>query len=163
MNLSVTLINFYEVDCYHDGKLVWSDSFYNLVTTVGKNNLLDRAFRIGGAALDWFVGIVDASGFSSFSVTDTMGLHPGWTEATLYSDLARPDYVPAAASLGSMSNAAARALFNINGPGTVQGAFLVDDDTPGGSGGVLYGEGAFVLPHDVIAGDVLAVKITLTD
>ena len=51
MNFGVTLKNLYEVDCYRDGVLVWADRFYNLVTTVGKNNLLDVTFRLGGAAL----------------------------------------------------------------------------------------------------------------
>ncbi len=163
MNLGVTLRNFYEVDCYRDGKLLWQDGFENLVTTVGKNALLDYAFRTGVAALSWFVGLVDSTSFTAYSVTDTMSTHGGWIEASPYSDLVRPDYVPAAASAGSMSNAAARALFNVITPATIQGAFLVDDDTVDGVAGVLYGVGSFVTPRTVIAGDVLAIKITLTD
>jgi hypothetical protein len=163
MNLGVTLRNLYEVDCYHDGVLVWSDSFYNLVTTVGKNKLLDACFRTGEAALAWYVGLVNASGFSAYSVTDTMASHAGWTDGVPYSDGTRSPYVSAAASAGSMSNAAARALFNINASQTVQGAFLVDVSTKSGSLGVLYGVGSFVAPRSVISGDVLAVKITLTD
>lgn len=163
MNFGVTLRNLYEVDCYHDGVLVWSDSFYNLVTTVGKDKLLDACFRTGEAALAWYVGLVNAAGFTSYSVTDTMALHPNWIEGVPYGDATRSAYVPAASSSGSMSNAASRALFNINLSQTIQGAFLVDNSTKSGALGVLYGVGSFVAPRDVISGDVLAVKITLTD
>ncbi len=161
--LSVTLKNLYEVDCYRDGVLVWSDSFYNLVTTVGKNKLLDACFRTGEAALAWYVGLVDASGFSAYDVTDTMSSHAGWAEGVPYSNSTRAAYVPAAASGGSMSNAASRALFSINANATVQGAFLVDVSTKSGTLGVLYGVGSFVVSRAVIIGDTLSVKITLTD
>ncbi len=163
MNLGVTLRNFYEVQCYRNGRLFWEDGFENLVTTVGKNNLLDVTFRLGGSALAWYVGLVNAAGFTAYSVSDTMSSHAGWVEGVPYSDSTRSAYVPAAASLGSMSNAAARALFSINTSQTVQGAFLTNVSTKSGTLGVLYGVGSFVAPRSVISGDVLSVKITLTD
>lgn len=159
----VTLRNFYEVDCYRDGKLLWGDSFYNLVTTVGKNKLLDAVFKDGIGAAAWYVGLVDAAGFTAYSVSNTMSSHSGWTESVAYADATRRAYVPAAASAGSMSNAAARALFAINGIVTVQGAFIVNQSTKGGTTGTLYGVGSFVAPRSAISGDILSVKITLTD
>lgn len=163
MNYGVTLKNLYEVDCYRNGRLLWSDRFYNLVTTVGKDKLLDACFRTGEAALAWYVGLVNAAGFTAYSAADTMSSHAGWVEGVPYSDVTRPAYVPAASSSGSMSNTAARALFTINAGQTVQGAFLVDNSTKSGGTGTLYGVGSFVAPRNVIGGDTLAVKITLTD
>jgi hypothetical protein len=62
-----------------------------------------------------------------------------------------------------MSNAASRALFHINATATIRGAFLVNNSTKSGSTGTLYGEGDFALARNVVSGDVLSIKITLTD
>lgn len=163
MNMGVALKSFYEVDCYHDGVLVWSDSFYNLVTTVGKNALLDRAFFSGFVTPTWYVGLVDDAGFVQYSVADTMSSHADWDESVIYSEATRQAYTVVAASSGSMSNAASRALFSINDTGTIRGAFLTSNSTKSGTTGTLYGEGDFALARAVISGDVLSIKITLTD
>lgn len=163
MNLGVNLKSLYEVEHYRDGILIWSGASYNLVTTVGKNSLLDRTFKDGGSALAWYVGLVDDASFSAYSVNDTMSLHSGWIESTDYSDSTRQSYIPASASGGSMSNNASRALFNMNATATIRGAFLVSNSTKGGSTGTLYGEVDFALARDVLSGDVLSIKITLSD
>lgn len=163
MRMGVQLKSLYEVDCYRGGRLFWSDSFYNLVTTVGKNALLDMTFFSGLVTPAWYVGLVDDSGFVQYAAGDTMGSHAGWSEATGYSDSTRPAYVVVAASAGSMSNNASRALFNINATADIRGAFLASNSTKGGSTGTLYGEGDFALARSVVSGDVLSIKITLTD
>lgn len=163
MSFALTLKTRYEFDCYRGGALLWSDAFNNLVVTVGRNKVLDAVFLTGITALEWFVGLVDSASFSAYAASDTMASHPGWIECIVYDEATRPAYVPVAASLASMSNAASRALFTMNDAATVKGAFLVNDDAVGGAGGVLYGEGSFSVPRDVIAGDVLSVKATLTD
>jgi hypothetical protein len=163
MNMGVSLKSFYEIDHYRNGALIWSGSFYNLVTTVGKNALLDMTFFSGLVTPLWYVGLVDDAGFTQFAATDTMGSHPDWDESTVYSNATRPAYTVVAASAGSMSNDASRALFNINATGDVHGAFLTSNSTKGGSTGTLYGEGAFALTRSVVSGDVLSIKITLTD
>jgi hypothetical protein len=159
----VQLKSFYEVECWRDGALVWSDSFYNLVTTVGKNILLDQTFFSGTVTPAWYVGLVNDDSFSQYEATDTMASHGGWLEATGYSNATRPAYTIVAASSGSMSNDASRALFNINATATIRGAFLVNESTKGGSTGTLYGEGDFAAARNVVSGDILSIKITLTD
>lgn len=154
---------FYSITCWRNGVLIWTEEFYNLITTVGKNELLDACFRTGKAANAWFVGLVDNASFSAYAAGDTMSSHAGWIEGTPYSDATRPGYTPAAASAASMSNDASRAVFNINASLTVRGAFLVDNSTKGGSTGVLYGVGDFAASRAVVSGDELNVKITLTD
>jgi len=153
----------YEIACYRDGVLVWSDAFWNIVVTVGKNALLDMTFFSGVVSPTWYVGLVTNAGFSQYSATDTMGSHSGWTEDTTYSNATRPAYTVVAASAGSMSNDASRALFTINGSSTIRGAFLTNHSTKGGSTGTLYGEGDFAVARAVISGDIISVKITLTD
>lgn len=163
MNYSVQLKSLYEVECWHNGRLVWSDAFHNIVVTVGKNALLDVMFKDGGAAGAWYVGLVNNASFTAYSANDTMASHGGWLEATGYSDGTRIAYVPAAAASGAMSNDTSRALFNINATATIRGAFMVNQSTKGGSTGILYGEGDFAAARAVVSGDILSIKITLTD
>ncbi len=162
-NWGVELKSRYEVECWRNGQLAWVDGFWNLVTTVGKNALLDMTFYSGLVSPAWYAGLVADSGFSQYAAADTMGSHAGWTESTTYSNATRPAYTVVAASSGSMSNDASRALFNINGTTTIRGAFLVSNSTKGGSTGTLYGEGDFSVARSVASGDVLSIKITLTD
>lgn len=163
MLFGIDLHTQYEIDCYRDGQLLWTDGFQNLVTVVGKNQLLDACFFSGAVTPTWFIGLVGTTSFTGFDEGDTMASHAGWVEAVPYSNATRPAYVPAASAAGSMSNAASRALFTINATKTLEGAFLVNIGTKSGTLGVLYGEGAFVTPRNVISGDVLSIKITLTD
>ncbi len=152
----------YVVECWRDGTLIWTERFHNLVTTVGKNKLLDACFKTGEASNSWFIGLVSQAGFSAYAATDTMAAHAGWTEGTPYSEGARPAFVPAAPAAASMDNGASKAVFSINAALTVRGAFLVDNSTKGGATGTLYGVGDFGTARAVIIGDVLNVKATLT-
>lgn len=161
--MNVNLVTLYEVECYRRGELVWEDSFHNLVTTQGKNLLLDVMFRIGGAANAWFVGLVNNASFTAYSVTDTAASHTGWIEATGYSNATRRAYVAGTAALGSMSNVLSRAVFAINATATIKGAFMSNSSVKGGAAGSLYGVGSFFAPRSVIIGDDLSIKITLTD
>lgn len=161
--MNVQLATLYEVECYRYGRLVWEDSFHNLVVTQGKNLLLDVMFRIGGAANAWFIGLVSSASFTAYNVTDTAASHSGWLESTVYSNATRPAYVAGVAALATMSNVLSRALFTINATGTIQGAFLTNSSVKGGGAGSLYGVGSFFAPRTVVIGDILSVKITLTD
>ncbi len=163
MNFQVTLKTLYDIECLRDGRIIWTEQFYNLVTVVGQNKLLDACFRTGEAANAWFVGIVNNASFTAYSAANTMASHAGWLEATNYSQGTRPAYVASAASAGSLDNGASRAVFSITSALTIRGAFLVDVSTKGGTTGVLYGVGDFVSPRLVLLGDTVNVKATLTD
>ena len=163
MSWDINLKSLYEVQCFRDGSLLWEESVYNLITTVGKNALLDRTFFSGLVTPTWYVGLVDTTSFSQFAATDTMSSHSGWIENDDYDEAARPAYTVVAASSGSMSNDASRALFSMNAIADIKGAFLTTVSTKNGTTGILYGEAAFGTSRNVVSGDVLSIKITLTD
>ena len=163
MRMDVQLRSLYEVECWREGRLLWSDSFWNLVTTVGKNILLDQTFYSGTVTPTWYISLVNNASFTQYAAADTMSSHAGWLEATGYSNATRVAYTMIAAVSGSTSNDASRALFNINATATIRGAFLVNQSTKGGTTGTLYGEGDFAAARSVVSGDVLSIKITLTD
>lgn len=153
----------YEIECWRDGKLIWTEIFPNLVTNVGRNELLDACFKTGKGTNAWYVGLVNNASFSAYAAADSMSSHAGWIEGVPYSNATRVNYTPSATTSQSMDNNSAKAIFTINATLTVRGAFLVDNSTKSGSTGILYGVGDFTVARSVISGDTLNVKITLTD
>jgi hypothetical protein len=154
----------YEVECWREGRLLWVEHFPNLVTNVGRNELLDACFRTGKAAGAWYVGLVNSASFTTgYATGDTMASHGGWVEGTPYSNATRPAYIPAAASGQSLDNSASKAAFTINATLTIRGAFLVDNGTKGAGTGTLYGVGDFSIARSVLSGDTINAQITLSD
>lgn len=153
----------YDVECRDAaGNLRWAERFHNLVTTVGKNKLLDATFKTGLASPAWYVGLVDNASFSAYAAADTMASHAGWIEGVPYSDATRQALTPGTVAAGSVDNSASKAVFNINATLTVRGCFLVDNSTKSGSTGVLYGVGDFAASRAVLSGDTLSVTVTLS-
>lgn len=141
------------------GELVWRDDIRNLVTTLGKNNLLDTVFG-ATAKGSWFLGL---KGAGSAAAGDTSASHAGWAESSAYAEATRPALTLAAASAGSASNTASKAVFTMNAGATIAGAFLIANNTKGGTTGVLYSAGDFTGgSRTVQSGDTLSVTMTLT-
>ena len=153
----------YEVECWRAGVRIWTDSFHNLVTTAGKNKLLDAAFKTGLAAPAWYVGLVDNASYTVYAAADTMAAHAGWVEGVPYSQATRPVLTLGTIAAGSVDNSASKAVFSINASLTIRGAFLVDNSTKSGATGTLYGVGDLSASRVVISGDTLNITITLTD
>src|SRR5690349_13093819 len=73
----------YLFECFDkDGKLKWTETIENLVTTEGKNDILDKYFKGSAYTASWFLGL---KGTGSAAVGDTLASHAGWTEQTPYS------------------------------------------------------------------------------
>lgn len=150
------------VECFDKfGKLKWRDEYYNLVTTLGKNALLDNTFNAAAASVTWYVGLVTGPGGSNtYSAADTMASHAGWTENTSYSESVRQTWTKnGAASAGAMSNSSSKAVFSINGTATIAGAFLTSNSTKNGTTGTLFGVGNFTADRSVVNGDTLNVQV----
>lgn len=150
----------YSVVCLDaDGNVKWSDTFSNLVTTVGKNDLLDK--YLGGSAYTaaWYLGLVDGASTPTYAAGDTASSHSGWSESSAYSNSTRPAAAFNAASSGSKATSAT--AFNINGTATIAGAFLISNNTKGGTTGILYSVGNFSGGNRSVAnGDTLNVTYT---
>lgn len=142
-----------------------------IITTEGKNDTLNKYFKGSAYTATWFVGLVDNTGFTAFAATDTAAkitttANPpttnGWQESTIYSEANRQALTLGTPSAGSVDNSASKAIFSINGSGTLKGSFVVSNSTKGGTSGVLYGEGAFSATHVVASGYSVQVTVTLT-
>lgn len=150
-------------DC--EGRVKWIEEVDNLTVTQGLNDLLTKYFKGSAYTAAWFVGLVNASGFSTFAAGDTaaqIGGSNAWAEATSYSESVRQTLTLGSASAGSIDNSASKCVFSINGTITIHGAFVVSSSTKSGTSGVIYGEAAFSVDRSLLSGDTLTVQVTLT-
>lgn len=154
----IKLSGTYVVECRGaDGALKWRDTVPNLVTTVGKNFALDTVLSGSAYTAAWYLGLIDAAGYSAVAAGDTAASHAGWAEFTGYSNGTRPAPSWGAASGGSKASTATS--FSINAAGTVKGAILISNSTKGGTTGTLYSAGLFSGGDKVVAaGDTLNVS-----
>ena len=158
----------YRVECLDkDGNLKWSAESHNLVVDVGLQDMNTKYFTGTSYTAAWYLGLYGPGASNTPSGSDTMALHAGWTEITPYSNATRPAAVFGAASSADPSiitNSGSPAQFNINATAVVGGAFLVNNNTKGGSTGILFSASDFQAPGDrsVASGDTLNVTYTFS-
>ena len=146
----------YVAECYDkNGNLKWKDEIQNLVTTVGKNWMLDTALAGSGyTVVGPYMGLISSVGYGAGpDIADTMASHAGWKEvsATTYF----PTVAARLTTNGGWNSAAtgAKALTStlafsiITNAGSVKGAFLVTSTgavaTLGDTNGILFSVGLF--------------------
>ena len=164
---SVNATGKYVAQCFDvHGNLKWEDEFDNLVTTQGKNHLLDTYLSGSTYTAKVFLGLISSTGYSAVAAGDTANSHTGWVEFTGYSQTTRRPPAFAAASSGSKATSAA-ASFSITSANTVKGTFLVANNGVGsaaskdGFSGRLYSAGLFSGGDKTIAnGDIVNVTYT---
>lgn len=145
----------YHVECFDaDGNLKWDEDFHNLVTTEGKNDILDKYFKGSAYTAAWYLGL---KGTGTAAVGDTLASHAGWAEVTPYTGN-RPAITFGTTSAGS--NTASQVSISINATATVAGAFLSSVNT--GTAGKLYSAGDFAASRSVVSGDTLNVTPTVS-
>lgn len=150
----------YTIQCFGaDGALKWEDEIENLVTTVGKNDALDKYLSGSAYTAAWYIGLIGATSYTTgVLVGDTAASHTGWVEATGYSQGSRPTAAFSAASSGTKSLSSALS-FSINVDATIKGSFLMSVATKGGTTGILYSAGLFTGGDKVVQnGDTLNVS-----
>jgi hypothetical protein len=168
---SVDMHGTFKATCYDaTGNVRWSEDFPNLVTTAGKNALLDAYLGgagVGAGTTTWFMGLIAANGYSAVAAADVMNSHAGWKEsgennaaAPGYTQATRRQITFAAASTGSKATSNA-VVFSIGTAGTVKGAFIANNSVKAGTTGVLYSAGLFTVGDKVVTdGDTLNVTYT---
>jgi hypothetical protein len=152
---------FYTVQCheYEGGPLLWEDRIENLVTTVGKNAMLDNHLSGSAYTAAWYMGLMSLTSYTTGPAAgDTMASHGGWAEDQNYSQGARPTSAWSAASAGAKALSAAL-VFTMNATTTIKGCFLNSIATKGGTTGTLFSAGLFTGgDQPVVSGNTLSVS-----
>jgi hypothetical protein len=122
---------------------VWEDTYSNVVTDVGANELLDKGLAGSAYTAAFYLGLISSTGYSGVPVAaNTMASHATWTEDQQYSQGARPAAAWSAAAARSKAFSSA-ATFTLNATTTIKGSFLTTNSTKGGTTGILYSAGLF--------------------
>lgn len=141
--------------------IVWVDETHNLVVNVGLDEILQRVWKSSAFTASDFCGLTD--GTPTIVAGDTMASHAGWTEPTIYSEATRQSITWGTVASQSVDNSASKASFSINASGTIGGAFASDNNTKGGTTGILMGAAAFTGGDKSVANlDTLNVTLTST-
>jgi hypothetical protein len=158
----------YTMQCFDkDGNLKWQAECPNLVVNEGLQDMNDKYFLGSSYTATWYIGLYGAAASNTPAASDTAASHAGWTEITPYSQSTRPACsfgTPTTANPSVATNALSPASYSINATATVGGAFLISNNTKGGTTGVLYSASDFSSPGDraVVSGDTLNVTYTLS-
>jgi hypothetical protein len=159
----------YTARCYDaNGALKWEDTFGNLVTTAGKNDMLDKYLSGSSYTATNYLGLISSVSFTAIAAGDTMGSHAGWLEAgatnvPLYTQASRPTASWASASAGAKALSSALTYTIGATGGTLKGAFLTTVATKDGTTGILFSAGLFTGGDKVVApGDTVNVSYSLS-
>ena len=153
----------YVVECFDsEGKLKWVAETPNLVVNVGLQYMAGVGLTSTTQITTWYIGLYGAGASNTPAAGDTASSHTGWTENTNYSEANRPTATFASATNANPSvvtNTASKAVFTMNATTTIGGAFLISNNTKGGTTGTLFSAADFQSPGDrsVVSGDVLNV------
>lgn len=175
---SMEVIGKYSAQCFDAaGNLKWEEDFNNLVTTEGKNYLLDNLLIAGSAGtgalgnvnMFFRLGLITSG---TPVIGDTYATHAGFAElgSGVAATRGSPQFSASAAGVKSTSAAVA---FSIVGTGTVTGAFIaVLNAAAVGNLGVvadtatanakLFSAGLFGASKSVSSGDTLNVTYSTT-
>lgn len=165
----------YTFECFdRHGNLKWAEKVGNLVVNQGLNDILDKYFKGSTYTASWHVGLIDDASFGAIAATDTAAkivdapgdidtpTTNGWAEFVDYDEATREALTLGSVASQSVDNAASKASFTISGAGDVNGAFVISNNTKGGTSGFLYGAASFMAPRAVEEDDVLNVTVELT-
>lgn len=113
-----------------------------MITAEGLALVLDIVFGDEPKPTALYVGLIDATGYTGISASDTMASHLGWTELTSYDEPTRPAITFGNPS-GSTINNPTVVEFTPNASSTCVGYFLTTEATKSGVAGNLFAVGSF--------------------
>lgn len=148
----------FDIECVGaDGVVKWTESVHNLVTTVGKTDIVDKYLKGSAYTAAWYLVL---KGAGTIAVGDTLASHAGWTELTPYAGTNRPTISWGTTAAGS--NTSSAVAITINATATVAGAGIGASQAIATTSGILYNMADFSAARSVASGDTLNVTVTIS-
>lgn len=149
-----------------DGQVLEHKVMYNGVTYEGMHYLLGVGFNntTPGSEAQWYLGLVDNDGFSTFLIADEYvggGGHAGWDEYIDYDEATRPTWnenTPASGTIDSASTS----TFTFNETVTMYGLLVTSDNVKANEDGFLWSTGAFDSPIPLVNNDTIKANYSIT-
>jgi len=159
----VRLGGIFKVECYRDGKLIWVEKIYNIMTNEGLDRILNVILHGTTQTATWYCGLIETDTAEAAGMTYDV---PVFTESTAYDEATRPAYTEAESTARSTTNSANKAVFTINATKTMYGAALFSINTKGdhtgGADNVLLCYAKFGASRAVVDDDVINLTYTIT-
>lgn len=151
----------FEIEHIREGEVIDKWRQPNLVVNEGLNKLLDVMFHADTQIATWYLGLFEGN-YTPVAGLTAATVASASTECTAYDNATRPEFNEAIASGQSITNSANRASFVFNATKTIYGAFLISDNTKGGSSGSLFAAARFASAKAVVSSDELLLTYTFS-
>ena len=154
----LTVGGYFTYELIRDGKVIDTWKEKNIVVNQGLNYILDAALSGGTVNTTHYVGLF-SNNYTPIAATLVTNL----TEVNAkYNETARPTWSELGASSQTITNSVSPAAFTFNASETIYGAFLISNNTKGGTTGTLIAASKFSASRSVVAADVLNVSYTIS-
>lgn len=143
-----------------DGTIFDVEDGSNLIVDEQLDAILDEVWRNQAQATAWYCGLT--TGTTTPAAGDAMASHAGWTEWQTYSEGARQTWSPGAASSQSITNSTAMTFTSSGASQAVDGGFVSDSSTKGGTTGRLSNVKAFASTKTLDSSETIDVTVTIS-
>lgn len=154
----LTVGGYFTYEHIRDGKVIDTWKEKNIVVNTGLNYILDAALSGGTVNTAHYVGLFsnNYTPIAGTLITDLTEVNAKYNETT------RPSWTEAGASSQSITNSASPSAFTFNASETIYGAFLISNNTKGGTTGTLIAASKFASSRAMLSTDILNVTYTLS-
>lgn len=158
------IFSIWDLECYRKGVRVWDASYHNVMTTEGRNGMLNATFAGGTQITSWYILLFESE---TSPDVDTTYATPVFTECTAYSESTRSLYVPATPASGLITNAASKGTFTFTADKTIYGGALVGGGTAASTKGNVAGGGTLMCAaqfsdtKQALVDDILRVTVSI--
>lgn len=155
---------YFNYEHIRDGKVIDTWQEPNLVVDEGINYALDAAFSGGTPITSWYVGVYknNYTPLAANAAATFAGAGVANEANSEYNEATRPAWTEAGVSAKTITNTASPAAFTFNTTVTIYGAFLISNNTKGGTTGTLAAASKFTSGRNMLSADILNVTYTLT-
>lgn len=154
----LTVGGYFTYEHVRDGKVIDTWKEKNIVVNQGLNYILDAALSGGTVNTSHYIGL-----FSNNYTPIASTLVTNLTEVNAkYNETTRPTWIEAGSTSQTITNSASPTAFTFNASETVYGAFLISNNTKGGTTGTLIAASKFAASRSMLDTDVLNVTYTLS-